>query len=711
MNKPRVALIGGDNTNWALDSDLRLTRRAIEDMATFSNLSDCDVVHSVSWLEIANMPAELLAGKRVICHIPGEPFRYLTIPGASKALERVGQWIGQSTQAQKEMENLGISSKLIPYTIEPDKFYPIKEGAPELQTLRVRWNIPSDSYIISNFHRDTESSDLKSPKLVKGPDVFVEIVKMLAKRKNNIHILLAGPRRLWIRRQLDELRIPYTFIGRPSTDGEDDIAINILSQKELNLLYNLSDLYLISSRSEGGPRSILESAASKCKVISTLVGLAGDILEPDCIYQSPHQAVAIIEKDIQDNHLAQTLEVQFQRILQNHLPKIAAASFQNLYSRIEQIPPFEKDQHQNTQPKTKRDIRTDYARTLKRSSYVLRAGPIGQFWRKYLKPIFGSGTQRLLALQNFLLKQPDTLTISLWHKFVKPPYGGGNQFMLALRKALRKKGAHIVENQLHAGVNVYLLNSIHFDVDAFLRFKAKRKLGIVHRIDGPIHLIRGFDKEKDELTYSLNAEFASATVIQSFWTYQRIIELGYQPVNPTVIHNGVDSEIFHREGRIPFSRDRKIRLISSSWSDNPRKGGPIYKWIEQNLDWDRFEYTFVGRASEDFERIRQIPPVPSEELADILRQHDIYITASKNDPCSNALIEALACGLPALYLNDGGHPELVGFGGLPFDDKEEILPQLDDLVENYEMFQNLIVVSSMDEVAEKYLALFKQVAL
>jgi glycosyltransferase involved in cell wall biosynthesis len=170
----------------------------------------------------------------------------------------------------------------------------------------------------------------------------------------------------------------------------------------------------------------------------------------------------------------------------------------------------------------------------------------------------------------------------------------------------------------------------------------------------------------------------------------------------------VDSEIFHSRGRIPFDPNRKIRLIASSWSNNPRKGGPTYKWIEKNLDWNRFEFTFVGNVSEKFERARHIPPVSSEELSDLLREHDIYITASRNDPCSNALIEAMACGLPALYINDGGHPELVGFGGLPFENEEEIFPQLEKLVDDYESFQRMIVVSAMEDVAGKYLALIRE---
>ena len=43
-----------------------------------------------------------------------------------------------------------------------------------------------------------------------------------------------------------------------------------------------------------------------------------------------------------------------------------------------------------------------------------------------------------------------------------------------------------------------------------------------------------------------------------------------------------------------------------------------------------------------------------------------YLAPSCDDPCSNALLEALACGLPAAYRDSGGHPELVGEGGLPF---------------------------------------------
>ncbi|HUS70381.1 MAG TPA: glycosyltransferase [Anaerolineae bacterium] len=676
MSKCRVYLTGGDNVKWALDDDLRLTRRALQDMVEFTSLEEADVVHAMWWAALADIPKQALTGKRVICHVPGEPFRYFSLPQYNKTAGVVGQWIVWTRQAQEQLVSVGLESKLIPSTVNPEIFCPLAENDPSLSTFRHDLAMPQDSYLIGNFHRDTEGRDLKTPKFMKGPDIFVEIVRALVNRGHNVHILLAGPRRHWIRRRLAELGIPFTFVGE-LIETEDDISVNVLPQPTLNVLYNLLDLYVISSRTEGGPRSVMEAAASRCKLISTRVGLAPDILEPACIYLSAAEAVELIEKDIQSDDLQATIEPHQRRVLQNHQPGAVAPLFRMLYAHVDSIPPFSAEQRRYMSPTVDKKRPPAHIRALERLTRRSRGGE---------------------------------LTVSIWHTFFEPPWGGGNQFMLALRRALQQRSITVRENQLRPDIDAYILNSIHFDIDRFLKSKPDERLPIVHRIDGPIHLIRGFDREKDELCFRLNAELASYTVLQSAWTYQRIVEMGYQPVNPVIIHNAVDPDIFHPRGRIPFDTERKIRLISTSWSDNPRKGGPIYRWIDERLDWQRFEYTFVGRASERFDRIRQVAPVPSHELADILRQHDIYIIASRNDPCSNALIEALACGLPVLYLNDGGHPELAGYGGLPFNEVDDVLPQLEALVEDYMMFQNLIVVPSLNDVADRYLALLREVA-
>ncbi len=53
-------------------------------------------------------------------------------------------------------------------------------------------------------------------------------------------------------------------------------------------------------------------------------------------------------------------------------------------------------------------------------------------------------------------------------------------------------------------------------------------------------------------------------------------------------------------------------------------------------------------------------PYTQSAAPDVYRGADIYITTKHNDPCPNAVIEALACGLPVIYSDSGGVPELVG---------------------------------------------------
>jgi glycosyltransferase involved in cell wall biosynthesis len=293
--------------------------------------------------------------------------------------------------------------------------------------------------------------------------------------------------------------------------------------------------------------------------------------------------------------------------------------------------------------------------------------------------------------------------LAIFNEFMPPPYGGGNQFLLALRRKFDSLGWRTEVNVISSSTRACLYNSFNFDFDRLRRFK-RPGCRMVHRVDGPIGVYRGWDDGTDERIWQINHELADATVFQSHYSLMEHLKLGLKFINPVVISNAVDPAIFHARGRLPFDRGRKIRLISSSWSDNPNKGAPFLRHLEENLDWSRFEYTFVGRSPIRFQRLRMIDPVPSHQVADLLRAHDIYIAASRNDPCSNSVIEALSCGLPCLYLMSGGHPELVGEAGIPFTSEEEALAGLERLVQEYEERQAKIFVPSIDEVANRYLA-------
>ncbi len=74
MKKPRVFLTGGDDMGWAVDEDLKLTRQAIEPIVDLVDLDDAEIVHGLWWQSLMLWPTERLEGKRIICHVPGEPF-------------------------------------------------------------------------------------------------------------------------------------------------------------------------------------------------------------------------------------------------------------------------------------------------------------------------------------------------------------------------------------------------------------------------------------------------------------------------------------------------------------------------------------------------------------------------------------------------------------------------------------------------------------
>ncbi len=293
--------------------------------------------------------------------------------------------------------------------------------------------------------------------------------------------------------------------------------------------------------------------------------------------------------------------------------------------------------------------------------------------------------------------------IAFFFTFVPPPYGGGNQFLQALWGECARRGYRLENNVISPDTRACLVNAFNFDVDRLRRF-ARAGCRVVHRVDGPVGIYRGTDDGTDRRIWAMNQEFADATVFQSRYGLERHAALGLDFKAPRIIHNAADPAIFHASGRRPFARDRKIRLISTSWSDNPNKGADVYKWLESRLDWDRFEYTFVGRSPVAFSRIHTVAPLPSRELADVLRDHDIFITASLHESCSNAIVEALSCGLPVVYAASGGSPELVGDGGAGFVDREEIPGLLDRVVERFEHHRSMIAPPRLAAVATQYLA-------
>jgi glycosyltransferase involved in cell wall biosynthesis len=222
-------------------------------------------------------------------------------------------------------------------------------------------------------------------------------------------------------------------------------------------------------------------------------------------------------------------------------------------------------------------------------------------------------------------------------------------------------------------------------------------------VDGPVALTRGFDNGDDDKVARLNAELADATIIQSHYSLEASRKRGLTLKDPVVIPNAVDPRIFHAPVR-RSAPGRRLRLIATSWSDNPNKGAGSLAHLARELDPARFELTFVGRSPIALPGAQVIPPLASRPLADVLREHDVYICPALHESCSNGLLEAMACGLPAVYADSGANGELVGTAGVSFREDDELPNAVAAAADQLDDLRTRISVPRLDEVADRYLA-------
>ena len=134
------------------------------------------------------------------------------------------------------------------------------------KTIRDYYKIPQNAFVIGNFQKDGDGWFFgNNPKLIKGPDIFLKVIKILKDKIPNLYIFLTGPSRGYTKIGLRKMGVP--FYHRYFRSYEDIIK----SYKSL-------DTYLFCSREEGGPRALLECFASKIPIVSTNVGQTQDIL-------------------------------------------------------------------------------------------------------------------------------------------------------------------------------------------------------------------------------------------------------------------------------------------------------------------------------------------------------------------------------------------------------------------------------------------------
>lgn len=295
----RVFILGEEGTGWSIDKDRYYTIKAIQSIEHFEitdNIFISDIIYVVWWNKLFDWKFKLfnkLFNKKIIATITNDLSHQenLVIELANK----VDVIVYANSKQKDKFIKLGIQEKCLyfnPFYVDEKIFKKLEFSKEEICTkFGIDFSMIKGKKLIGSFQRDSLGEDLSKPKWQKDPDMLIDIMKKLDKK--DYILLLTGPRRHYVINKCKRYNIDYIFVGDESYIDKniDDLDKNALTIENMPYLYNLIDLYLVSSRAEGGPKAIPESILCGCSILSTDVGFAKDFLDDGSIYSSCDDAI------------------------------------------------------------------------------------------------------------------------------------------------------------------------------------------------------------------------------------------------------------------------------------------------------------------------------------------------------------------------------------------------------------------------------------
>lgn len=235
-------------------------------------------------------------------------------------------------KTKEELIKLGVPHDkvvVIPLGVDTNLFKPASND--EYLKIRTKLEIPPGSICIGSFQKDGAGwGEGLMPKMIKGPDILCEVLKSLS-QKYHIFVLLTGPARGYVKKRLDGLNISYKHVFEKNYNN-------------ISKFYKALDLYLVTSRIEGGPKAIVEAMASGIPLITTNVGMASDIIEEgrngfickntnsdkDLIYKMIEKSDYVI-KNVDKEKYKITSSVMAKKYDWSNISKLY---FENMYSKL-----------------------------------------------------------------------------------------------------------------------------------------------------------------------------------------------------------------------------------------------------------------------------------------------------------------------------------------------------------------------------------------
>ena len=290
------------------------------------------------------------------------------------------------------------------------------------------------------------------------------------------------------------------------------------------------------------------------------------------------------------------------------------------------------------------------------------------------------------------------------------PWGGGAKTVNKLVSSLTDMG-HTVVHRLESNIDVIFCidprpNEFGEWFQDYINYKSATGAKIIQRVgDVGTH-------GKPELTELVKAckSYSDYFIFPSIWAKDYI---NFSDKNYAVIDNA-PMPVFHENKNTSLDVDDIPKLVTHHWSTNVKKGFDIYVKLEEHIkNTSEFEFQYIGRLPENVKLQNHVSPADAVTLSKILPKNDIYITASKEEAGANHVLEAMACGLPVIYHDQGGsineYCHEYGSGYRTFD---ELLVSIRNTVSNYKQIKTrlLLYENVNSHVVERYIDIIGEVA-
>lgn len=270
------------------------------------------------------------------------------------------------------------------------------------------------------------------------------------------------------------------------------------------------------------------------------------------------------------------------------------------------------------------------------------------------------------------------MKVSIGMNLKKGPWGGGNQFGHALTEYLISNGIEVSFDLSEPDLDLIVLAEprSNLSISAYNDLDILRYIQNVNPRVLVVHRVNECDERKGTKTVNrilrranLSADY---TVFVSNWLKDLHIGQGMRAKDWRVILNGSDTAVFNSRGYVPWDCSSPLRLVTHHWGGHWMKGFDIYSQVDLFLSASKYksriDFTYIGNLPKGlhFQNAKYFEPMFGTDLANALRDHHVYITASQNEPGSNHQNEGANCGLPLLYRESGCLPEYCHGFGVPY---------------------------------------------